>query len=274
MRKINCRLIVSDFDGTLIDKNHSVLPAVRTAINEYVDSGGIFAVCTGRMLRSILPLVRGLGLKGIVVASQGTVIADIATGNLIKDSGMKCSEAAEICKVFGELELATNVYCGNTLFTNILKDNKYLKLYESITGIDAEFIGTDLPGFILKNGKKCEKVACLVMPKEQKKLYDKIYRRLSSRFDVTCSADCLIEVSPISDNKGEALKFLAEHYKIPIEYTVAVGDNLNDLSMIIAAGVGVAVGNAVPELKEAADFVSVTNNEGAIAQIINKYGFA
>lgn len=274
MRNINCKLIVSDFDGTLIDKNHRILPAVRTAINEYVESGGIFAVCTGRMLRSILPLVRELGLKGIVVASQGTIIAEIESGKLIKDGGLKFSEAADICEVFAEMELATNVYCGNTLYTNIPKNNKYLKLYESITKIDAEYVDIDLAEFILQKGCKCEKVACLVKPKEQKKLYENIYSRLGTAFDVTCSADCLIEVSPISDNKGEAIKFLAAHYGIPIESTVAVGDNLNDMSMILAAGIGVAVGNAVPELKDAADFISVTNNDGAIAQIINKYGFA
>ena len=84
----------------------------------------------------------------------------------------------------------------------------------------------------------------------------------------------LVEISPITDNKGEALKFLAEHYNIPIEKTVAAGDNLNDLPMIKVAGVGVAVDNADHRLKAEADFVSVSNNEGALAQIIEKFGFA
>ena len=91
---------------------------------------------------------------------------------------------------------------------------------------------------------------------------------------MTCSATVLVEVSPLGDNKGETLKFLAEHYGIPIEKTVAVGDNLNDLPMILAAGIGCAVGNAAEELKAAADFVSASNNEGAVAQIIKKFGFA
>ena len=56
--------------------------------------------------------------------------------------------------------------------------------------------------------------------------------------------------------------------------TVAIGDNLNDLSMIVAAGTGVAVGNAVDELKAAADFISLSNDEGAVAQVINKFGWA
>ena len=82
-----------------------------------------------------------------------------------------------------------------------------------------------------------------------------------------------MEISPLNDNKGEALKYLSRYFDISLENTVAVGDNLNDMSMIKAAGIGVAVGNAVDALKKAADFVSVTNDEGAVAQIIKKYGF-
>ena len=84
MKKINYKLIVSDFDGTLIDDNQQIPQKVVNAINEYVACGGIFAVCTGRMLRSILPRVRELGLKGLVIANQGAVIADIESGNVIK----------------------------------------------------------------------------------------------------------------------------------------------------------------------------------------------
>ncbi len=76
MRKINKKLIVSDFDGTLLNSSHTISEKVKKAINEYVANGGIFAVCTGRMLKSILPRVRELGLKGLVVAYQGSVIAD------------------------------------------------------------------------------------------------------------------------------------------------------------------------------------------------------
>ena len=75
------------------------------------------------------------------------------------------------------------------------------------------------------------------------------------------------------DDKGNALKFLANHYGIAMENTVAIGDNLNDRSMVVAAGTGVAVGNAVEGLKDAADFISLSNDEGAVAQVIKKFGY-
>ena len=67
MKKLNYRLIVSDFDGTLIDDNQQISEKVRNSIAEYVANGGIFAVCTGRMLRSVLPRVRALGDRKSVV---------------------------------------------------------------------------------------------------------------------------------------------------------------------------------------------------------------
>ena len=159
------------------------------------------------------------------------------------------------------------------MYTNIPKDNEYLRIYERIVGIDSTYVDGKLSDFVTEKWLFCQKVAIMVMPSEQAELYAKLCNKLGSKYDVTCSARELIEVSPLTDNKGEALKYLANRYNIPLDKTVAAGDNLNDLPMIKAAGIGVAVGNAVDGLKAEADFVSVTNNEGAIAQIIEKFGY-
>lgn len=274
MKNLNYRLIVSDFDGTLIADNQIVPQKVKAAINDYIASGGVFAVCTGRILYCILPRVRELGLKGYVVACQGTVIADIESGKIIKNGGMDYEGVAEICRNIKELGHPVNVYCDDDMYTDITKDNKFLQTYERIVGIDAKYVGDDIAGFVLNKKPYCQKVAVLVTPQEQAALYNELKKRFLGKYDVTCSATVLVEVSPLNSGKGTGLKFLADKFNIPIEKTVAVGDNLNDLSMIQAAGLGVAVGNAVEALKEAADFVSVSNNEGAIAQIIEKFGFA
>ena len=273
MKKINYGLIVSDFDGTLIDDNQQILPKVRTAIENYIACGGIFAVCTGRMTCSILPRVRELGLKGLVVAYQGTVIADIESGEILKNGGISSEGIAEICRNIKELGHPVNVYSGDDLYTDIHKHNEYLQRYEHIVGVDAKYVDGDIAEFVLNKKLFCQKVAILVTHEEQAALYEELCRRLGDKYDVTCSAKVLIEVSPLGDNKGEAVKYLAEKFGIPIEKTVAVGDNLNDLSMVKVAGVGVAVGNATEALQNAADFISVSNNDGAIAQVIEEFGF-
>lgn len=274
MKDINYRLIVSDFDGTLLTSEHVVPNKVRRAVNEYVSCGGIFAVCTGRMLCSILPRVREMGLKGLVVAYQGTVIAEIESGKIIKNGGMTCEQTAEICRYIESLGYRINIYSDDTLYSSIDKDNKHLKLYESITGVTANNIGgMSVSDFVLKNKLKCQKVTVLVSSHERDILYNNLLKTFGGKFDVTCSADVLVEVSPLGDNKGAALKYIAGYYKVPVQSTVAIGDNLNDLPMIEAAGCGVAVGNADERLKAAADYITVTNDECAVAKIIEKYGF-
>lgn len=273
MSELNAKLIVSDFDGTLITSDQRILPEVKKAISDYVADGGIFAVCTGRMLASILPRVRSLGLEGLVVACQGTVIADIKSGEFIRCGGFNSRQAAEISAVLEDLGAPINAYSGDDLYTNIPEDNKYLKLYENITGITGKHLSMPISQYISSQDKKWQKIASLCRPEDRQRLLDYLSHKFAGKYDVTCSADVLVEVSPLGDDKGSALKFLAQHYHIPVESTVAIGDNLNDLPMIVAAGTGVAVGNATEGLKAAADYISCTNDQGAVAQVIKKIGY-
>jgi hypothetical protein len=273
MKELNAKLIISDFDGTLINSCQKVPQEVKNSIDEYIANGGIFAVITGRMLASILPQVRKLGLKGLVAGYQGTVIADIESGKIIRCGGFEPCQTYEICKKLEDISAYVNVYCGNDFYTDLPEDNKYLKLYEDITGVKSKHVNMPLSQFVIDNNMRCQKVTSLCSPKDKLALYNKLCQSFKGKYDITYSADVLVEVSPLGDNKGEALKFIADHYGIDITDTVAVGDNLNDLPMIEKAGVGVAVGNATQELKKYADYITVTNDEGAIAKIIEKFGY-
>ena len=94
MKNLGCKLIVSDFDGTLANTANEVPDGVKNALNKYVADGGIFAVCTGRILPSILPRVREIGLKGLVIACQGAVIADIESGKILRNAVFAEGETA------------------------------------------------------------------------------------------------------------------------------------------------------------------------------------
>lgn len=273
MRKINKRLIVSDFDGTLLNSKHTVSERVRRAIDEYVSCGGIFAVCTGRMLCSILPCVRELGLKGIVAACQGSVIADVESGAILRQNSLSCGDSTEICAFAEKHGFASNTYCGELLYTSVPADDKILTVYESVTGVKSINVSGAMSEFVTANNLACNKITFLVYPDERQRLYTLLQTHFSGRFDVTCSSSHLVEVSPKGDNKGVALKYIAERFGIDMSSTVAVGDNLNDLSMIEAASIGVAIGNAVDELKAAADYVSASNDCDGVAEIIEKFGF-
>ena len=274
MRTINYPLIISDYDNTLTNAKNQIPKEVRKAIKEYVECGGIFAICTGRMLRSIMPQAKRLGLNGLLAANQGIVIADIGSGKLIKNCGMTADETAYVCRSIEKLNQHINLYSGDNLYTDIPKNNKYLKQYEKIVQIKSIHMDGKASDFALKSNLTYQKVAILIDPNKRQKVYESLSNELGDKFDVTCSANVLVEVSPYGETKGKAVEFLAKHYGVPIDKTIAVGDNLNDLTMIEAAGIGACVGNGVEELKRAANYVSLPSCKGGIAQIIERYGFA
>lgn len=273
MRTINKKLIVSDFDGTLLNSKHIITENVKKAINEYVDCGGIFAVCTGRMLKSILPRVKELGLKGLVVAYQGSVIADIQSGKILKKNSIAPAAVANVCRFAESYGYTSNTYSNEVLYTSIPAGDKRLDVYESVTGVKAVNTPVPMSEFVIKNNLACHKITFLVYPEYRERLYGLLKEKFEDEFDVTCSSAVLVEISPKDDNKGVALKFIADYFNIDMNSTVAIGDNLNDLSMIRAASIGVAVGNAVEALKKEADYVSVSNDEDAVAKVIEKFGF-
>ena len=89
-------LIVSDFDGTLRRTEGGISERNVRAIGRYVDAGGVFAFCTGRMLSSIMPYAKELGLKGLVAAYQGATIADIESGALLREFPFRRFAAAQM----------------------------------------------------------------------------------------------------------------------------------------------------------------------------------
>ena len=273
MKSINKQLIISDFDGTLANSQNTVSDRVRQAINEYVACGGIFVVCTGRMLKSILPRVRELGLKGLVAAYQGSVIADIESGKLLRENSLSVDDCVEVCAFVEKHNFTCNTYCNEVLYTSLPAGDKGLVTYETVTGVKAVSIDGKMSVFVRDNKLACNKITFLVYPNEREYLYNLLKCEFSEKFDVTCSAASLVEISPKGDDKGVALKYIADYFGIDLSSTVAVGDNLNDLSMIKIASVGAAVGNAVDGLKKEADYVSATNNDDAVAEIIEKFGF-
>ena len=96
------KLIVSDFDGTLRRTEGGISEGNVRAITEYVSAGGVFALCTGRMMSSILPYAKQLGLKGLIAAYQGAIIEDIESGKYVRDERITNRAAIEICRALEE----------------------------------------------------------------------------------------------------------------------------------------------------------------------------
>ena len=271
-RKINYRLIVSDFDGTLVRKNGEIGERNKKAIAQYVQDGGVFAVSTGRLHYGILPRVRELGLKGAVSCGQGSLIVDIESGEPLLNGTLPCDVTVAICEKMEALGVHFHVYDFFNYYSN--KNNQALKNYEDIVRMKAKVVDEEpLSAFVKREKIAAYKVLALVDPAEADTIIRELKKENFVGCEVTKSNDFLVEVINASYSKGTAVEFLTNYFHVPIEKTVAVGDQQNDIPMIEKAGLGIAVKNADETLKKSALVFGFTNEEDAIAEIIEKYGY-
>ena len=129
MQKINYRLIVSDFDGTLVRNDGTIPDENKKAIAKYVTDGGTCAISTGRLHYGILDRARELGLKGLVACCQGAVIVDIASGKPVENNMISHKTTLAICRKMEELDLHYHVYDYENYYCN--KDDDALHFYEN-----------------------------------------------------------------------------------------------------------------------------------------------
>ena len=255
-------LFLSDFDGTLVRADGTVSEENKRAIARYRRAGGVFAVCTGRGLASILPRLKELSLtEGLVVAYQGATIADIATGRLLRDDGFSREDAVRTARLLERLTRHVHVYTVDALYSNVR--DEALALYEKICGVRAEVV-TDMPlsRFIEERGLRVVKQLAMVEKEERAPLAARLSESLGAAFYVTCSADFLVEVMPAGQDKGSAVEFLCRHYHIPRAKCAAIGDQCNDLPMLRAAGGAFAVANAEREVLRGARVVASCEENG------------
>ncbi len=273
MQKINYPLIVSDFDGTLVNFDTTITQENKDAIARYVAAGGKFVISTGRLPSGILPRARELGLKGILSCCQGAIIMDIETGETLFEGKLSMQTTLDACREMEKYSLHIHAYDLWEYYANM--DDEPLRLYESLVKSKAKrILDKPLSAFLEEKGIAVYKLLAMIESEKCDGLLKTLTAANIEGCDITRSAEFLVEIVSKSYSKGTAVEFLARHYGVPLEKTIAVGDQLNDISMIEKAGLGVAVKNADEALKARADYIcEFTNEESAIARIIEKFGF-
>ncbi len=264
------QLIISDFDGTFRHRDTSVGEKTINAVKEYVCRGGKFAICTGRMPTSIQPILKNLGLDGLYVAYQGSIVGEISSGKFLRESGFTKEQALRICAVMQDMGLRIHAYDGQTCFVNYEDD--YLRVYEQICAIKA--VRTDNVYQLIENSKdRFFKLLAMVTKEERNGVRDTLKEKLGEEeFFISASASTLVEVTAVQDTKAAAVEFLCNYYGVNKESVLAFGDNQNDAPLLTAAGHGVAVANSDPSLKEVADEVyTKTCDEDAVGDYLEKY---
>lgn len=270
------RMVVSDFDDTLLSSAHTVSTANLKAIKEYERAGGKFVIATGRMLNTILATVAPFGLTGEIIAFQGGVVADVTSGEVLMKKYLDSAAAYEILDDIRNFGYYVQAYANGRYYINRMTERT--KYYTSVNNLQPIVVGEDVAGYFREKGLQFDKIVFGLNDRAEDDDYAEVEKTINffnnkyaGRVIFNTSNILLIEAVSAGCTKGEAVKFVADRNGISREQVICVGDALNDLSMIEWAGLGVAVSNAPQGVKDRADAVTVSCNEDAIARVIHDY---
>lgn len=263
MNKFKGILICTDLDGTLLKNDKTISKENIEAIEYFKANGGFFTFVTGRMPSFASDMNKAIKPNAPVGCVNGAALYDYASPKYVWTA--KMDERAEelisfIDKNFPDVGIQINTYYK----TYFCKENGVMENFRKLVGVPN--LVCDYRGFK-------EPLAKIVLGSESDETILSLEKALknhplANEFEFVRPERVLYDILPKNSNKGMALMKLAEHLKIDKRKTVAIGDYNNDIPMIKRAAVGIAVSNASEETQEAADFITVSNEENAIARVI------
>ena len=263
------KLFISDYDGTLGQApENSIDKETRDAINRYVAKGGVFVVCSGRETSSITRILKENGLKGLVASFQGARISDLESGKYLFNGGLDAKTAVGLLDDVKPFGLTALAYTEDGFFYD--EFTPYIDVYEKAVRLKGEVF--DVRQRILKANYRASKLCWLGDDKivnQVAKILNEKYEALGVKFN--SGAKCLLEAINSNCGKGQAVRFIANYYNIPLSEVITVGDSTNDIDLIRGEWHGVAVGDGREELKAVAKEITVPFKDKPIKTILEKY---
>lgn len=266
------KMVVSDLDATLLTKEKHISEKNIEAIRKAHGKGVIFVIATGRILRSAGVFAEIIGTKPPVAACNGAVLVD-SDGTLLLEEYMSFNQIENIAKIADKYNQYYHFYDKSNIYTKF-DTNRFDKYYNS--GENPSSKNVSLKSIYnsideLDNEKiKLYKALFISLDNEVLDMVEKDFSHYTN-LSVTSSSRNNVEINKAGVSKGNAIKTLAERYGINRNEIIAIGDNRNDQSMLEFAGLGVAVENAATDTKALADIVTVSNEDSAVARIIEEY---
>ena len=270
------KLIASDMDGTLLDNEHRISQENVDLIKYAQENNIIFIVATGRAYYEALPSLKEKNIKCDVISFNGGIVYD-KNGNLLSMTPIILKDLYYTISILKSLKINYQLYTKNTIYTNSIETDiqGYADLIRS-TGnvpnidylraaarekINAGHI-TEVDDIELFFNKQDNPPIKVIGFSDSLEKLEKAKELLGANenISVTSSGANNIEIMDKNATKGHALSQISEIYNIPFENILAIGDNLNDESMLKLVKYSVAMENAVPELKKISRYITEKPN--------------
>lgn len=267
------RMLFLDLDGTLLNDTKQITEGNRTALDGALERGHDVVITTGRPLKSALDQAHELGMDRpgcYLIAYNGAVIYDWAQKKQIFNRALPYEAVYRVFDKANAMGLHIQTYDTWNVLVEGRCDDAAVRRYCGLIHMDFRVISD------VRRDLTEEPVKCLIIDYDRQtellKMQDWIRTSMEQEVDCFFSCDQYLEVVPKGMSKGEAVKMLCAVLGVEIENAVAVGDAANDLSMIEAAGIGVAMANGTDQVKAAADYVTThDNNHDGIAEVVERF---
>ena len=273
MKRYDIKVIGLDLDGTVFDDRKNISPRTIAAIQAAAQKGVAVLPATGRFLVGLPQSFVGLPGVQYALTSNGAVVTELATGKRLVSQMLPDDTAAEIMRILAGFSCAANAFIDDCGYASSAVYAQLNEWYGN-TGLESyvrSFLHPELSplGIVQTHLGHVEKISGIFHSVEER---NRAAAALSALPCEVCSSfPNNIEISAKGVDKGEGLLQLARVLGWGPENVMACGDSSNDLAMIQKAGLGVAMGNASEDVKQAADYITLTNNEDGVAAAIEKF---
>lgn len=259
------KLVALDLDDTLLLEDQTIDPEARQKIIELNKKEVKFILATGRTYSAAIDYLQELKLTTPLICHNGAYVKTVE-GEVLSHSPVPLEIAREILEYCAEHALEVCVYVEDTLYFR--RRNELTRYYERISGIEGCVTNYPL-------AEKIDEPPTKILILEDDDIRQEYYQneltsRYKKRLNITTSKPEFIEIGSGRIDKSIALQNFCQKNNISAREVVAIGNGFNDLSMIKWSGLGVAVENAPRQVKEAADQITASNEEGGVARMLEE----
>ncbi len=257
------KLVVSDVDGTLVDKDKKLTPATVDAVTRLTDAGVAFTIISARPMSGMMPIADTLGLDGAMGAINGGIVFR-RDGTILEHHTIDESVARGMFDLIGDSKVDRWVFADDRWYAST-DEGEHVE-HERIASNQDPVVTRDFADLLDRADKLTfvsDDAALLAG------LHEKAREKFGDTATVVQSQTYYLDVTATAANKGDGITALCAAYDVPLSATAAIGDQANDVAMLEIARVSIAMGNAPDAVKDGVDHVTDGNDADGVAHAID-----
>ena len=263
------KILALDLDGTLTNSKKEITPHTLDVLMQAQQKGLRLVLASGRPPEGIMSLAEQLHLKeygGYILAFNGGLIIDCKTGETIYQKVLDTSVYKHLYEVGNTEEFRILSYLNHCIASEDI-ENEYVRYEARLNKMKLKMLNSFLNEINFPEPK------CLIVGNEDKLavLEQELVQYYKGKMSIYRSEPFFLEILPFGIDKAKCLDYLLKYLGVNRNELMVCGDGYNDLSMIEFAGMGVAMSNAQNVVKEAADYITLSNEEDGVAAAVKKF---